>query len=72
MAVEKKAEKEVAAPVSEREQLWAEFLANYKAKNPVKFAAKEAAGAFKTIPASFIGKKVTKQRANGPALTQIF
>jgi len=38
-----------------REQLWAEFLANYKAKNPVKFAAKDAVGAFKVIPASFLG-----------------
>lgn len=33
------------------------FLENYKKQNPVKYAAKEANGDFKDIPASF-GKKV--------------
>lgn len=55
MAKEKSQEKS-----SQREELWAKFLESYKAKNPVKFAQKEAAGEFKTIPASFRGEIVEK------------
>lgn len=55
----------VKAEVSEREALWLEFQAAYKIKNPVKFAAKELAGAFKVIPASFVGKKVVTNLPNG-------
>lgn len=54
------AKDEKKVEVSERETLWAKFLENYKAANPVKFAQKEEAGAFKTIPSSFLGKVIIK------------
>lgn len=41
------------APKGDREARWAAYVKNYKEKNPVKGAAKEANGEFKTIPASF-------------------
>lgn len=41
------------SPMSDREARWESFLANYKQKNPVKFASKEANGEFKKIPDSF-------------------
>lgn len=40
-------------PKGEREARWETHLANYKAKNPVKFAAKKARGEFDKIPDSF-------------------
>lgn len=43
----------VKAPSGDREAAWEKFLANYKAKNPVRFARLEANGEFKTIPDSF-------------------
>ena len=46
---------EEGAEQGDREALWKEYLANYKAKNPVKFATKEARGEFKVPPVSFKG-----------------
>lgn len=56
---------EVKAKGDPREALWQEFLANYKASNPVKYEAKEKAGQFKTIPASFRGVVTLKKGKNG-------
>lgn len=50
---------------SPREQLWAEFVKNYKAANPVKAAIKEANGEFKAPPASFLGKRKTVRLRGG-------
>jgi len=45
----------VEIPVSDkgRKARWEAHLDLYKARNPVKFATKEANGEFKDIPASF-------------------
>lgn len=48
------------APDKERKAAWEAFLTAYEAQNPVKFAAKKAAGAFKEIPATFTGKDELK------------
>lgn len=53
MSKEEKVEKK---SLSQREDLWQKFVANYKAKNPVKFALKDARGEFKNIPDTFVGK----------------
>lgn len=45
----------VQLPNKEREAAWKKHLAEYKKLNPVKYAAKEKAGQFKEIPASFTG-----------------
>lgn len=37
----------------ERQERWDALLAEYKKQSPEKFAAKEAAGLFKTIPGTF-------------------
>lgn len=64
---------------SERETLWEEYLANYKASNPVKYAQKRATtyvdaitgksmpkkDEFAEIPASFKGIKITKKTQKG-------
>ena len=42
-------------PRSEREELWLQYIENYKKSNPVKYARKEANGEFKKIPDSFKG-----------------
>lgn len=45
---------EQEAPVAgSRAARWKKHLAEYKVKNPVKFASKEANGEFKSIPDTF-------------------
>lgn len=41
------------APKGDRDLRWAAYLDNYKQKNPVKYAAKKAAGQFDKVPDSF-------------------
>jgi hypothetical protein len=57
---------------SERMKLWKEYVANYKIKNPVKGASKEANGEFKVPPVSFVGKKSTTRLQNGTTRTVIY
>lgn len=65
---------EVKAPkvISEREKLWKEYVANYKTKNPVKAAAKEANGEFDVPPISFLGKKEVRKNQNGTTSVVIY
>ncbi len=56
-----KEEKTEKTEVSQRDVLWAKFIENYKAKNPVKAALKEKNGEFKTVPTSFLGKTKTEK-----------
>lgn len=68
---EEKKEDKKDEPVDERTALWAEFVANYKAKNPVKWAQKDARGELVTPPASFLGKKVVRTLPNGTVRVEI-
>lgn len=47
-------EVEINKPTGDRKKRWVIFLDAAKEQNPVKFAIKEEAGEFKTIPASFL------------------
>lgn len=66
------AEKEVKKEVSERDALWAEYVANYKAKNPVKAKAKEDNGEFKVPPVNFVGKKRVRTDSKGKTIVEIY
>lgn len=46
-------EQEAPVEVGSRAARWKKHLAEYKVKNPVKFASKEANGEFKSIPDTF-------------------
>lgn len=70
--VEVKPQDSIAEEKSERELLWAEYLENYKKKNPVKFARKEANGEFKSPPPSFKGVKTESKTSTGQVRVQIF
>lgn len=50
----KMAEKKTVKKADPRQANWEQHLAAYKAKNPVKFAAKEKAGQFDSIPDTFV------------------
>lgn len=54
-----KAEKDV------RQAIWDEYVENYKKESPVKAAAKEKNGELSEPPASFLGIKEVKKRADG-------
>lgn len=51
---EKKVEEVAPKSEKERKARWDAFLTKAKEDNPVKFEAREKAGKFKKIPASFV------------------
>lgn len=72
--VEETSPEEVSAPKesSQREKLWKEYVANYKVKNPVKGASKEANGEFDTPSVTFVGRKEVRKQQNGTTSVVIY
>ncbi len=56
----KETQKEVKKEPTERELAWAQYVENYKKKNPVKWASKDANKEFDVIPPSFLRKAIER------------